>query len=537
MTEPTGPTDEPWPSDETGPSGTTVPEVDAGPVPEPVAASVAPPAVTPPATGRTRGRVLRGGLLAAALAVVVALDTGTVPLPFSTPSTVTAPRSPGGTSEDPRTFTDPGTDPAATAQEQTRDAAVEQALASMTDAYTRKDEAAYLTGFDPGQAKVVERQRTRFRNLRAIGYDTVTFTWPEHRTWTPSASAPANDAGATADPVTAGVVVTTRISRTDARESVVVVPLTFAWRQNRWLVVSDSEKVADIEGYTASEPWMLGPVYVVSKPHAVVVGERKHKRDVDQLARQVEQAVGDVRAVWKQKSWNGKVVVYAVTDKRFVDAMFGGRDAKSDRTTKEAVFDAKVEMTYTNPLFDLSAEPAEGVPRMVVTPFLLTRHDAQATAVLRHELTHVAFAYEGGDNVPTWLVEGIAEYTGFRTGGASVDGVGALGRRGLPRSTWTELKRGTWKPTLVADPVDFYSGSSKHVADTYTTGWLTCLYIADTYGEQSLAKLYARAEALGPDTDPETAEAAILQQVLTTNRKALTKGTTAYARRIRSRFV
>ena len=520
-TEPTEPTDEPdRPADEPGP-----------PAEPPAEVSQTLPAAPRPAR-RTGGRVLRGGLLAAAVAAVVALDTGVVALPYSTPVALPAPRAAAGTGGTPSAGAD-----AVPPGDQARDAAIDQLLSAMTTAYAAADEGGYLAAFDPAQAKVVARQRTRFRNLRAIGYDTVTFSWPDRHGWLPSSFTPPSEPGASAAAVTAGVVVTTRIGRTDPRPSVVVLPMTFAWRQNGWVVVADDDKVADLDLYTASEPWMLGPVYVVKKPHAVVVGEKKHKSDVDVLARQVETAVGEVRAVWKQKSWNGKVVVYATTDKRFVDVMFGGRDAKSNRTTKEAVFDAKVEMTYTNPLFDLSALPEDGVPRMVVTPFLLKRHDAQATAVLRHELTHVAFAYEGGDNVPTWLVEGIAEYTGFRTGGASVDGVGALARRGLPRSTWTELKRGTWKPALVADPGSFYSGTSKHVADTYTTGWLTCLYIADTYGEQSLAKLYARAEALGPDTDPETVEAKILKQVLKTNRKALMKGTTSYSRRIRSRFV
>jgi hypothetical protein len=236
------------------------------------------------------------------------------------------------------------------------------------------------------------------------------------------------------------------------------------------------------------------------------------------------------------RSWNGRVVVYATTDRRFVDRQFGGRDARSSKITKEAVFDAKVVMLYSTPMFDITDQPDEATPRMVVTPFLLGRDNAQSRAVLRHELTHVAFAFEGGDSTPSWLVEGTAEYTGFRAGGSSVDGVGALAQRGLPRQTWTELKRGTWKPLLVADPQDFYDGTSSRVGASYTTAWLTCLYIADHYGEQSLARLYAASAAM-QDDDPDTIERAILEKVLKTNRKALLRNVNSYSGRIRSRFV
>lgn len=519
MTEPTDRAGEPEP-----------PAEPAEPAVVAQAGQALPAAPRPPR--RAAGRVLRGGLLAAAVAAVVALDTGAVALPYSTPVALPAPRAAAATDG-----TSSAADPVLAAGEKERADAINARLAAMTAAYAAGDETGFLAGVDAFERNLVARMRQRMRNLRAIGYDQVTLRWDGEHTWGVVETSPSFDGSAPVRPVVAGVEVRTRIGGFDTRESTTVLGLTFAYRRGEWWIVDDDEAQPYLEVYTASEPWLLGAVYVVKKPHVVVVGERKHKSDVDVLARQVETAVGDVRAVWKQKSWNGKVVVYATTDKRFVDVMFGGRDARSNRTTKEAVFDAKVEMTSSNPLFDLSALPEDGVPRMVVTPFLLKRHDAQATAVLRHELTHVAFAYEGGDNVPTWLVEGIAEYTGFRTGGASVDGVGALARRGLPRWTWTELKRGTWKPTLVADPGAFYSGSSKHVADTYTTGWLTCLYIADTYGEQSLATLYARAEALGPDTDPETVEATVLKQVLKVTRKGLTKGTTTYAKRIRSRFV
>ncbi len=485
---------------------------------------------------RWRDRLLRGGLVALAVAAVVALDAGVVPLPLSTPAAVpswTALHGDGSGTGDRTT--------AARADEaggeQARDAAIVAALGTMTSAYAAGDEARFLSVVHPADAALTGRLRTTFRNLRAIGYDDVRFGWPDRRTWRVPLSRPYSDPHAAVPPVVAAVEVRTRITAFDRRAASTLLGLTFAELGGSWVVVGDRDAQNELQLYTASEPWMLGPVYVVRKPHAVVVGETSREADVKRLAASVESAVSTVRSVWKLRSWNGKVVVYATTDRRFVDRQFGGRDARSSRVTKEALFDAKVALPFGNPIFDSSDEPQEASPRMVVTPFLLGRDDAQSRAVLRHELTHVAFAFEGGDGVPTWLVEGTAEYTGFRTGGSSVDGVGALAKRGLPRTTWTQLRRGTWKPALVVDAAEFYTGTSARVGGTYTTSWLTCLYIADEYGEQSLARLYAAAGAMPADEAPGAVEAAILEKVLETDRKTLLKNVTSYSERIRSRFV
>jgi hypothetical protein len=305
--------------------------------------------------------VLRTGLLAAAVAAVIALDTGAVPLPFSTPvapADGVSQGAQGGTGNDP----DAAGDADLTAAERARDAGIEASVAALTAAYAAKDEAAFLAVVDPADTKLVTRMRTVFRNLRAIGYDEVAFGWPDRRTYPVPASTSYDAPAAGAEAVAAAVEVRTRISSFDRKTASSVLGLSFAERAGRWLVVGDKDAAEELDLYTASEPWMLGTVYVVKKPHTIVVGEAKRKRDVDRLAVQVEQAIGAVRAVWKVKSWNGKAVVYATTDRRFVDSQFGGRDAKSNKVTKEAVFDAKVEMLLAAPVLDVADLPEDASP-------------------------------------------------------------------------------------------------------------------------------------------------------------------------------
>jgi hypothetical protein len=174
---------------------------------------------------------------------------------------------------------------------------------------------------------------------------------------------------------------------------------------------------------------------------------------------------------------------------------------------------------------------------MVVTPFLLARHDANADAVLRHELTHVALALDGTTRPAVWLSEGIAEYVAFRiVNGTNVDPTTSLQRRGMPRLTWSQLKAGTWKPKLVAQPQAFYGGTATQIGDAYTTAWLTCLYIADHYGEAKLFAFYQAAAASTARTR-EAGEAAALKAVLKTTRKALLSATVKFSKNLRRKFV
>lgn len=477
-----------------------------------------------------RGRLLRGGLLAAAVAAVVALDTGAVPLPYSTP----APRPPAAAA--------PGTsDPArATEAFTTRDARIDALLERMTAAVTAKDEAGFLAGVDPADPALVARMRTIYRNLRAIGYTTVEFGWPSRTSYQSQAPRTYTDPAAVLPPLVAAVEVRTRLAGFDPEPAVDVLGWTFAQRGSDWLIVADDDRHSFFSAWAAGQPWMVGPVAVERRKNVVVVGEPARKDRLRRLADRLEASRREVRATWKVPSWNGRVVAYALTDEAFLQHHFDGRQATGE-TTKEAQFDAKVTLLAAG-AWPAQGSAADGAPqvaaaRMIVTPFLMDQTDAASDAVLTHELTHVAWAFEGAPNTPSWLVEGVAEYTGYRTGGSSVDGVGALARRGLPRELWTQLRRGTWKPTLVADPAQFYSGTSKRVGAAYTTAWLTSLYIADEYGESALARLYAEAARADAGRTPAQVETQMLRTVLKTDRAKLLRDVEQYAERIRSAFV
>lgn len=415
-----------------------------------------------------------------------------------------------------------------------RDRAIDAAVATMTRALASGNEAEFVSVDDPAAAAFRAHQRSVFRSLRLLSFSHFTYAWGSRRSFDPPAST-----GYPTGTVVAAVTLEYQLAGWDQRGISDVVPLTFAPHGPHWYLESDTDSGDNLATGPYSEPWSLGNVAVSRRPHVLVVGDTAHRALNERLATRLEAAIADVRRVWPMESWNGKVVAYATTDRRFVTEWFGNQAASSGPTKpgSEATFEAKV-LVLSSTAQVTDADPyTAGSPRLVMTPYLLGRDDNYSRSVLRHELTHVALALEGTRRPPTWMVEGVAEYTGFRVmRSGTVDGVGALAVHGLPKPTWAQLRAGSWKPLLVADDEAFYGGSLAHVSDTYTTAWLTCLYIADHYGEPTLRRLYEYA-ASGPDQSMSTTESQALSAVLHVSRASLLSSVRSYARGLRSHFV
>jgi hypothetical protein len=419
-----------------------------------------------------------------------------------------------------------------------RRAAVGEVLTALNSALGSGNESAFLALTDP-QAPVAFRrhQRSVFRGMRTLaGKASFRYGWPG-QTWF---GVPTSQTGLSADAFVAAVSLTYAVKGFDRTPVTDVVGLTLTHRDGRWHIWSDSDIDDRLALGGQFEPWSVGEVSVSEHGRAIVIGDPQHRTQNARLAKRLDIALSSVRAMWPVKTWNGRVVAYASTYRPFVTAWFGTHAATSRKVdpSKDATFEAKVRVLPANPVVSDFGDFTAAAPRLVVTPYLLARDDAYTQAVLRHELTHVALALEGSDRPPAWLVEGSAEYTGFRPPkGKNVDGVEALAQRGLRKDTWGRLKRGTWKPSLIATDDEFYAGSEVAVDNAYTTAWFTCLYIADHYGETKLRALYAAAGRQPEGRTQREVEAALLSSVLHTDRASLIAATKAYARRTRSHFV
>jgi hypothetical protein len=100
--------------------------------------------------------------------------------------------------------------------------------------------------------------------------------------------------------------------------------------------------------------------------------------------------------------------------------------------------------------------------------------------VVTHELTHVASRSVTGYRMPTWLVEGLADYVGFRNTGIPTTVAG--------RELAADVQAGH-VPTHLPTDRDF-NGANARLSQAYEGAWLACRYIAERYGVPRLVAFY-----------------------------------------------
>jgi hypothetical protein len=100
--------------------------------------------------------------------------------------------------------------------------------------------------------------------------------------------------------------------------------------------------------------------------------------------------------------------------------------------------------------------------------------------VLRHEIAHLASRAATGPALPTWLVEGFADYVGYLDTGVPV-GAAAQELR-------AQVQRGYYPQALPADAA--FRFDSRQLAQSYEESWLACRLIADLAGSEGLVRLY-----------------------------------------------
>ncbi|MBJ8343242.1 hypothetical protein [Antrihabitans sp. YC2-6] len=251
------------------------------------------------------------------------------------------------------------------------------------------------------------------------------------------------------------------------------VALTVARRGDGWKLVSD----APAGGRTTWRgPWDFGPLTAVSVPTAdgrtsVVLGHTDET--VDALAAELATAVPAVSSLWGP-GWVGSALVFAAASQEEFAALAGAPRSGLD-VAAVSVSDAVTQGSpVTGQRIVFSPESAD---RLTV----VTRR-----SVLRHELTHVAARAATVDGSPMWILEGFADYSGYR------DSELAFARTAPTLAR--QVANGAL-PTSLPTDADFAAPESAGLA--YETAWSACAYLAADFGERALVDLY-RQLARGP---------------------------------------
>jgi hypothetical protein len=448
-------------------------------------------------TSSRRTRLTGSTLLAAAVGLVVVLDTGVVPLPYSTPRPVAgAGRGVGAPSAAAARPTATGV-PAAL---QARDDGISETVTALSQALTTGAPVDALVA--PGEAAVVRGVRRLVHNVRVVPGATAELEW-DRREPTPAAG---GDLGI-------------RLGLTSRMVSGEIPSYDYVYARvrpvsGRWLL-SGWDPVEDPNEAIPQAPFLLPvDIAVVRKPHVLLLGTAGVERLDARLAARAESAAVQARGVFPQPGWDGTVVVYAFTEKKFLDRVFGPHEAGAGDP---------------HPYSWWAYETSGGGLRIVLGAGYVAVDDVASRIGVRRAVGNGAALRTRGRGVPEWMIEGVSLYVSTRSG-PEVDPDSALDRRGLYDATWRAVRRGTWTPRLPDAADEIRTAAQRESADD--SAWLAYQFIADRYGE---VKMRAAWDAVSGRTDYGEARERAAFNALGTTRAAFVRDLQAWTRRLVAR--
>lgn len=376
---------------------------------------------------------------------------------------------------------DPAPVPGAAAA--SRDAAVRTLLDRHARALLVRDRAGWLAGIDPAAKAFRARQAALFDNLGGVPLASWQYRLDPavSRQLTPAAARRYRSAPIWVPSVTLRYGLRAVDSEPTERPQI----LTFVLRAGRWYLAADADPVAD-GGTTWRGLWDFGPVVVLRGRSSLILAHPANVERLQGFADAVDAAVPRVTAVWGP-AWSKQVAVLIPDGSTEMAALVGAQFAL-----------ARIAAVSIADYADAQADRARG-QRVVINPTNLDRLGSLGRRiVLQHEITHVASRGVTGANLPTWLVEGFADFVGYRDSGVP-DSVIGQDLRALLRS-------GSWPGRLPADG-DF-RGNSARLAAAYEEAWSACRLIAARIGVPGLVRFY-RAAGTTPGAGPAAVDAAL----------------------------
>ncbi len=351
---------------------------------------------------------------------------------------------------------------------------VRELLTRHARALRRGEMTAFLDDVDATRKPFAARQKRYFLNLRQLPL--ATFGW----------RVPDNSVTETEDGLRAVVELRMQLDGYDTVPVVTPQALTFTRSEDGELLLAGDRDAAFIERYDIElAPWDLMSIEVETGDGVLGVFDADSVDAAYQIIAAVEEGIDAIDAE-VPLDWSERVVVYALSDIRALaelDHLPGGDPDRLDGVA-----------------FPVRAGPRTrklASTRFMLHPRMIYRNDQTRDRLIRHELTHVALGVRD-DKVPTWLSEGIAEYV-------SVQPIPTY-RRMIAKDALARAQAGM--DGLPRDKT--FNGA--HSGANYGLAWFACEYVATTYGEEALWRLFDTMRAEGGAG--EKAQDAVIQEVL-----------------------
>lgn len=368
-----------------------------------------------------------------------------------------------------------------------RDAALHELLDKRRQAVLDRDVNAFLATDDPAQPRFRAQQRREFEALMAVplaswDYDIdLSIALPD-------------------SPLTARYRVPTfaparfdvayAIKGFDDKPTTIVQTPTFVERAKKWYIASFDD-YAGAGNPSAVGIWDFGPLRTVRRGSVLVIGHPQSLALMQDIADTTAAAIPKVTAVWG-RGWARKVVVLVPATQREL-----GKIVDDDEDLDQIAALASAEITSCPG----SPNPVGG--RIAINPRNWPTLSALGRRiVLTHELTHVATRADTNSCMPTWLIEGFADYVGYLDSGLPV--------RVIATELGADVRAGHVPSSL--PPNRDFDGASKRLAQAYEGGSMACRLIASMVGQRGLVRFYI---AVGTSHEtPVRAMAAALRSIL-----------------------
>ncbi|MFT7837307.1 hypothetical protein Q5530_14255 [Saccharothrix sp. BKS2] len=354
----------------------------------------------------------------------------------------------------------PGTAPA-------RAAEVRSLLDRRAAALLARDEAAFTADLDPlADAGFRQRQRDLFHNLAAVPLAEWGYRLGDDGTDLSSLTPPAEPTPPADEAWAPGVRLSYRLRGVDVEPSDQGMAYLFTRRGDRWYLNSDTA-LEPLGRRTWRGPWDFGPCVVHRGPGGFVLSHPGGEVLARRALAELDGAVRAVTEVWGQ-AWARQVAVLVPSGVEEMRALVGPGFA-TGAIAGVAVADRVDPATRT----------ARG-QRVVLNPDSAGALSPIALRVLlRHEITHVAVRGETADGAPMWLLEGFADYVGYRNSDVPPKRAAPLLAAAVREAPPTGLPRD-----------EDFRGPDLELA--YQQAWSLTAYLASVLGEPGLVELYRR---------------------------------------------
>lgn len=379
--------------------------------------------------------------------------------------------------------------------------AITELLRNRAKAVLERDERTFLASIDAyADQDFIGKQRALFANLAGVPLDTWSYAVRPDDTVDVSGLA----ASTGADELWAPAVdVSYAIKGADVAPTERGMGYLFARRGNTWYLRSDTA-LDELGRKTWRGPWDFGACVVVSTSQGIVLYHPGSEAMADRLTTELGTAVAAVSAVWGT-DWPQRVALLLPDSLDEMKALVGpGFPVES--VVAVAVADR----------VDTARRVVAG-QRVVLSPSgSRALSVASLRVVLRHEITHVAARAETLDGSPMWLLEGFADYVGYRESGISL-------AQGAPNLT--ELVKRDGPPANLPEDKDFRT-QGRDLDLAYQKSWSVARFVSERFGEPTLLTMYHKLAAAGPVSATQTDD--LLRSVLGLDRAGLVAGWRQY---------